>query len=816
MGNVILADNSNQNNSNSANNNGYQQNQNNESKWYNDYIKVNNSIIGTGAFGKVWAVRRQLNIKSSSSSMLNTSLTASYMSSSVVTNDTSNGTFGDTCELYFAMKEINLDRHIFQISRKNLLYALEEGKKMQNLNHDNIVRYMQSYNDAKEQKIYLVMEYCDGNSLRERLLFQLNKKSHNSSKELKYFNELLIWYWILQILNGIQYIHSKDIIHRDLKPDNIFIDTRYGICKLGDFGLAKILEQELNNSNQISQVGTPMYMPPEIHEIRVKRAQYCSSDTINKKMETCTKYSKKGDIYSFGCLVYELAYLKQHENEYIKNKTYSANNNEEISKSKRNENVLSNDLKLLINLALTEDPVRRPSIDELIELNPVKYHFNTYNNPKTRKNYINAFLNQSIPTLSLEKNFKSSIENLNYFQIKIQVEYKPSELITLKLNTNLILISLNKYMNKLKRGSGILNIFNMFSTSDTHNTPITSPTGDATISQLNDGFSIIDHNIDENIDNDDSNNIDESKLCIYTEFGELLNEIKFYYLNNDKDVRREFYFHILGMCIDEENRHLYLSINKPYQILRFNYVNEFEYLIIDGVLDLNELYQMRKIMPTCLTLATSPTTCANTDYRMLFIGDRLNHCLTTVKVFLNKNTSSTSSLAINTIKCDPFRSITVDQTLYVHQIIVGNDKVLCLLNDLETIQLFDLATLVLQRDNREAIINNNTKTTSKQTKLRFNYICHDSDYNLYTTNGHSFLSMNLDTLTLYQKFKPLKTLIQNSSNSPIKGNLSDVLFESIAFMKILTNGKLILVKDAIQVEGAELYIIKPEFQNEHI
>ena len=85
-------------------------------------------------------------------------------------------------------------------------------------------------------------------------------------------------------------------------------------------------------------------------------------------------------------------------------------------------------------------------------------------------------------------------------------------------------------------------------------------------------------------------------------------------------------------------------------------------------------------------------------------------------------------------------------------------------------------------------------------KLRLNYFCVDSDYNFYTTNGHSFLCMNLKSLKFYQKFKPL-----------VQGNENAVFFESIALMNILTNGKLVLVKDAIQTENSELFIIKPEF-----
>jgi len=54
-------------------------------------------------------------------------------------------------------------------------------------------------------------------------------------------HENLIWYWSLQILSALKYLHSNHIIHRDLKPDNIYIENKTGSCKVGDFGLSKVL-----------------------------------------------------------------------------------------------------------------------------------------------------------------------------------------------------------------------------------------------------------------------------------------------------------------------------------------------------------------------------------------------------------------------------------------------------------------------------------------------------------------------------------------------------------------------------------------------
>jgi len=75
-------------------------------------------------------------------------------------------------------------------------------------------------------------------------------------------------------------------LHRDLKPANIFLDGNNEI-KLGDFGLSKIMgeSQQFASTN----VGTPYYMSPE---------------QINEK-----SYDEKSDIWSVGCLLYEIAAL---------------------------------------------------------------------------------------------------------------------------------------------------------------------------------------------------------------------------------------------------------------------------------------------------------------------------------------------------------------------------------------------------------------------------------------------------------------------------------------------------------------------------
>jgi ABC-type uncharacterized transport system permease subunit len=89
-------------------------------------------------------------------------------------------------------------------------------------------------------------------------------------------------FYFLQILYGIEYLHSKSIIYRDLKPENILIDAD-GNCKIVDFGLSKKIDRK---SKTFSYCGSAEYMAPE--------------------MILRTGHSFGIDYYSLGALLYEL------------------------------------------------------------------------------------------------------------------------------------------------------------------------------------------------------------------------------------------------------------------------------------------------------------------------------------------------------------------------------------------------------------------------------------------------------------------------------------------------------------------------------
>ncbi|NWI88643.1 NEK4 kinase, partial [Pitta sordida] len=172
----------------------------------------------------------------------------------------------------YVIKKLNLRN----ASRRERRAAEQEAQLLSQLRHPNIVTYRESW-QGEDGHLYIVMGFCEGGDLYHKLKEQKGK--------LLPENQVVEWF--VQIAMALQYLHEKHILHRDLKTQNIFL-TRTNIIKVGDLGIARVLENQYDMASTL--IGTPYYMSPELFS--------------NKP------YNHKSDVWALGCCVYEMATLK--------------------------------------------------------------------------------------------------------------------------------------------------------------------------------------------------------------------------------------------------------------------------------------------------------------------------------------------------------------------------------------------------------------------------------------------------------------------------------------------------------------------------
>lgn len=171
--------------------------------------------------------------------------------------------------------------------------------------------------------------------------------------------------YFAQIFTALDYLHRSKVLHRDLKTSNIFI-CKNGTLKLGDFGIAKILDNSIQNANTV--VGTPYYMSPEI----------CKNNP----------YSFKSDLWSLGCIVYEMCELRrpfESSNLLGLVSEITEKNYKPISSN------YSKSLHDLISLILIKDPSQRPSLEELKNHEFFKNSLNELNKTELKNSQKNPF-----------------------------------------------------------------------------------------------------------------------------------------------------------------------------------------------------------------------------------------------------------------------------------------------------------------------------------------------------------------------------------------------------------------------------------------
>ena len=150
---------------------------------------------------------------------------------------------------------------------------------LQELKHPNIIRYMGSFLEENSDLI-IVLELAGAGDLAQLLSVCKHRQSLLAERTL--------WHFFTQICCAVNHVHSKRIVHRDIKPANVFLtDQCPPVLKLGDLGLGRFFSCSTVAAHSL--VGTPYYMSPE----RLRQHGYDFSS----------------DIWSLGCLLYEVSAL---------------------------------------------------------------------------------------------------------------------------------------------------------------------------------------------------------------------------------------------------------------------------------------------------------------------------------------------------------------------------------------------------------------------------------------------------------------------------------------------------------------------------
>ena len=147
-----------------------------------------------------------------------------------------------------------------------------EAQALARMNHPNIVGIYDLATAGTD--LFMIMEYVRGPSLR-----QLMDRSPLTIAQALHV--------LAEVAAALEYASHQGIVHRDLKPGNVFI-TATGVCKLGDFGLVKMLSGQASFVTQAGSIlGTPAYMSPE---------QAAGKSEIDQR----------ADVYALSVIAYEL------------------------------------------------------------------------------------------------------------------------------------------------------------------------------------------------------------------------------------------------------------------------------------------------------------------------------------------------------------------------------------------------------------------------------------------------------------------------------------------------------------------------------
>ncbi|CAI9760079.1 unnamed protein product [Fraxinus pennsylvanica] len=274
-------------------------------------------------------------------------------------------------------EKVFIHKMIGQIKRKISTMKL--------IRHPNVIRMYEVM--ASKTKIYIVMEFVTGGELFDKIATKGRMKEDEARK---YFQ---------QLINAVDYCHSRGVYHRDLKPENLLLDAN-GILKVSDFGLSALPQQVREDGLLHTTCGTPNYVAPEV---------------INNKGYD----GAKADLWSCGVILFVLmaGYLPFEESNLMAlyKKIFKA----EFSCPPW----FSTSVKKLIKKILDPNPSTRITIAEVLENDWFKkgYKPPIFQQEDVSLDDINAVFNEAVdsPNLVMERREERTLSpvTMNAFEL---------------------------------------------------------------------------------------------------------------------------------------------------------------------------------------------------------------------------------------------------------------------------------------------------------------------------------------------------------------------------------------------------------------
>ena len=232
----------------------------------------------------------------------------------------------------YALKKVKLSK----LKEKEKNNSLTEVRILASVQSKYVISYKEAFFDEKDSTLGIVMDYADNGDLYQKIKEKKKKK--------QYFSEDLIWKIFIQLVKGLKALHDLKILHRDLKSANVFL-FKNGDVKLGDMNVSKVAKMGLG----YTQTGTPYYASPEVWKD--------------------LPYDNKSDIWSLGCVLYEMITL---------NPPFRARTMDELYRKIINGTIdnlpsqYSKDLYMVILMLLKVNPNKRPNCIDILNNKFVK------------------------------------------------------------------------------------------------------------------------------------------------------------------------------------------------------------------------------------------------------------------------------------------------------------------------------------------------------------------------------------------------------------------------------------------------------------